>query len=244
MKILLVGYGKMGRMIESLAPEFGCEIAGVIDPFAPDGTDGPDSPRWSGVDVAIDFSTPDAVVKNVPVLAGRGISVVIGTTGWEKDEAAIRRAVADTSVGIIAAPNFSTGVILFEAVVARAASLFSAHPEFGAWLNEAHHNTKKDAPSGTALMLKRAMEGAGYTRPIDVSSVRAGFIPGVHTVGFDGPADTITLTHTARDRSAFARGALLAAKWVKGKRGWFNMHDVLGLDKVDWRETTEVRRQK
>ena len=93
-------------------------------------------------------------------------------------------------------------------------------------------------------MLKRAMEGAGYPRPIDVSSTRAGFIPGVHTVGFDGPADTITLTHTARDRSAFARGALLAATWVKGKRGWFNMHDVLGLDKVDWRETHEVRSQK
>jgi 4-hydroxy-tetrahydrodipicolinate reductase len=242
MKILLVGYGKMGRMIESLAPEFGCEIAGVIDPLAPDGTDGPDAARWSGVDVAIDFSTPDSVVRNVPVLAGRGISVVLGTTGWQKDEAAIRRSVADTSVGIVAAANFSTGVILFEAVVARAAQLFGAQPEFGAWLNEAHHNTKKDAPSGTALMLKRAMEGAGYDRAIDVSSVRVGFIPGVHTVGFDGPADTITLTHTARDRTAFARGALLAAKWVKGKRGWFNMHDVLGLDKVDWRETQEFKR--
>src|SRR3954469_4677804 len=242
MKILLVGYGKMGKMIESLSADVGCEVAGVIDPSTPDGADGPDSPRWSGVDVAIDFSTPDSVVKNVPVLAGRGISVVIGTTGWQKDEAAIRRAVADTSIGIVAAPNFSTGVILFEAVVARAAFLFSAHTEFGAWLNEAHHNTKKDAPSGTALMLKRAMEGAGYHRTIDVSSVRAGFIPGVHTAGFDGPADTITLTHTARDRSAFARGALLAAKWVKGKRGWFNMHDVLGLDDVDWRETQEFKR--
>jgi 4-hydroxy-tetrahydrodipicolinate reductase len=244
MRILLVGYGKMGKMIESLAADAGCEVAGVIDPTVPEGKDGPDSPRWNGVDVAIDFSTPDSVVKNVPVLAGRGISVVIGTTGWEKDDAAIRRAVADTGVGIVAAANFSTGVILFEAVVARAAALFGAHPEFGAWLNEAHHNTKKDAPSGTALMLKRAMEGAGFPRPIDVSSIRAGFIPGVHTVGFDGPADTITLTHTARDRSAFARGALLAAKWVKGKRGWFNMHDVLGLDKVDWRETTEVRSKK
>ena len=244
MRILLVGYGKMGKMIESLAGDAGCEVAGVIDPTVAQGKDGPESDRWRGVDVAIDFSTPDSVVKNVPVLAGRGISVVIGTTGWEKDDAAIRRAVADTGVGIVAAANFSTGVILFEAVVARAAALFGAHPEFGAWLNEAHHNTKKDAPSGTALMLKRAMEGAGFPRPIDVSSIRAGFIPGVHTVGFDGPADTITLTHTARDRSAFARGALLAAKWVGGKRGWFNMHDVLGLDKVDWRETDEVRSKK
>jgi 4-hydroxy-tetrahydrodipicolinate reductase len=244
MRILLVGHGKMGRMIESLAPEFGGEVAGVIDPTHPQGKDGPESARWSGVDVAIDFSTPDSVVKNVPVLAGRGINVVIGTTGWAKDEPQIRRAVSDTGVGIVAAPNFSTGVLLFEAIVANAAKLFNAHQEFGAWLNEAHHSTKKDAPSGTALMLKQAMEKAGFARPIDVSSIRAGFIPGVHTVGFDGPADTITLTHSARDRSAFARGALLAATWVKGKRGWFDMHDVLGLAKVDWRETDEVRSQK
>jgi len=243
MRILLVGYGKMGHMIEDLAPEFGCEVAGRIDPQLSDGKDGPASDRWNGVDVAVDFSTPDSVVKNVPVLVGRGISVVIGTTGWQKDEPAVRRAVADTAAGVVAAPNFSTGVVVFEAIVARAAALFAPHPEFGAWLNEAHHNTKKDAPSGTALQLKKAMEQAGFTRPIDVSSIRAGFIPGVHTVGFDGPADTITLTHTARDRTAFARGALLAAKWVKGRRGWFTMHDVLGLGGDGWRETDEFRRR-
>lgn len=243
MRILLVGYGKMGRMIESLAPEFGCEVAGKLDPHMPDGREGPESDRWNGVDVAVDFSTPDSVVKNVPVLVGRGIGVVIGTTGWQKDEASIRRAVADTSAGVVAAPNFSIGVVLFEAIVARAAALFAGHQEFGAWLNEAHHSTKKDAPSGTALQLKRAMEQAGYARPIDISSVRAGFIPGVHTVGFDGPAETITLTHAARDRTAFARGALLAANWLKGRRGWFNMHDVLGLDSLEWRETDEFRRR-
>jgi 4-hydroxy-tetrahydrodipicolinate reductase len=217
-------------MVESLAGEFDLEVAGVVDPHDPAGLDGPESGRWHGVDVAIDFSSPDAVAKNVPVLARRGISLVIGTTGWQNDEAAVRRAVADTGVGIVAAPNFSTGVVLFEAIVARAAALFAPHNEFGAWLHEAHHSAKKDAPSGTALMLKRAMEQSGFPRPIDVSSARAGFIPGVHTVGFDGPADTITLTHSARDRSAFARGALLAAKWVVGKRGWFDMHDVLGLN--------------
>ncbi len=244
MRILLVGYGKMGKMIESLAPEFGGEVTGCIDPQQAGGADGPESDRWNGVDVAIDFSTPDSVVKNVPGLARRGINVVVGTTGWKSDEPAIRRAVADTGVGIVVAPNFSTGVLLFESVVAKAAALFNAHPEFGAWVNEAHHGAKKDAPSGTALMLKQSMEKAGFSRQIDMSSVRAGFIPGVHTVGFDGPADTITLTHSARDRSAFARGALLAAKWVIGKRGWFDMHDVLGLDKVDWRETDEVRSHK
>jgi 4-hydroxy-tetrahydrodipicolinate reductase len=229
MQLLLVGYGKMGRMIESLAGDYGCTVAGFIDPQQEAGQDGPDADRWRNVDVAIDFSTPDSVARNVPVLVKRGISVVIGTTGWQKDEAAIRAAVAETNAGVVAAPNFSTGVLLFEAIVARAAALVAGQRDFGAFLHEAHHSTKKDAPSGTALSLKRTMEQAGYPRQIDVSSTRAGFIPGVHTIGFDGPAETITLTHAARDRSAFARGALVAANWVRGKHGWFTMHDVLGL---------------
>jgi len=229
MQLLLVGYGKMGRMVESLSGDYGCTVAGVIDPLSPSGLDGPDAERWQSVDVAIDFSTPDSVVRNVPVLVKRGISVVIGTTGWHKDEAAVRAAAASADAAVVAAPNFSTGVLLFDAIVARAAALVGAQRDFGAWLHEAHHATKKDAPSGTALALKKTMEQAGFARPIDVSSTRAGFIPGVHTIGFDGPAETITLTHTARDRSAFARGALLAATWVHGKRGWFTMHDVLGL---------------
>jgi 4-hydroxy-tetrahydrodipicolinate reductase len=132
-------------------------------------------------------------------------------------------------VGLVAAPNFSAGVVLFEAMVARAAALVAQQSDFGAWLHEAHHGTKKDAPSGTALLLRRTMEQAGYSRPIDVSSTRAGHIPGTHTIGFDGPAESITLTHTARDRSAFARGALQAARWVKGQHGWFTMQDVLGV---------------
>jgi 4-hydroxy-tetrahydrodipicolinate reductase len=229
MRILLVGHGKMGRMVEGLAPEFGCEVVGVIDPHDPAGREGADSDRWRGVEVALDFSSPDAVVNNVPALARRGINMVIGTTGWQKDEAAVRRTTTDAGIGVVVAPNFSTGVVLFEAIVARAAALFAPHVEFGAWIHEAHHSAKTDAPSGTALLLKRAMERSGFSRPIDVSSTRAGFIPGVHTAGFDGPADTITLTHSARDRTAFARGALLAATWVVGKRGWFDMHDVLGL---------------
>ena len=229
MRILLVGQGKMGRLVGSLAPEYGAEVAGFIDPRLPEGKDGPESDRWRGVDVAIDFSQPEAVAVNVPALARRGINVVIGTTGWQKDEADVRTAIEKAGVGVVAAPNFSTGVVLFEAIVRHAATLFAGQDEFGAWLHEAHHSTKKDAPSGTALMLKRAMEQAGFPRPIDVSSTRAGFIPGTHTIGFDGPAETVTLTHTARDRTAFARGALAAANWVQGKHGWFTMDDVLGI---------------
>jgi 4-hydroxy-tetrahydrodipicolinate reductase len=170
------------------------------------------------------------VTTNVPALATRGINMVVGTTGWGPHEAALRKTVADAGVGIVVAPNFSTGVVLFEAIVAQAATLFAPHADFGAFLHEAHHAAKKDAPSGTALLLKHKMEQAGFSRPIDVSSTRAGFIPGTHTVGFDGPAETITLSHAARDRTAFARGALFAAKWIHGKRGWYTMRDVLGLE--------------
>ncbi len=220
----------MGGLIETLASEYGCEVAGIIDTRSASGPDGVGADRWKDVDVAIDFSSPAAVATNVPALACRGIDLVVGTTGWHKDEPAVREAVAAAGVGIVVAPNFSAGVLIFEAVVARAAALVARQPDFGAWLHEAHHAAKKDAPSGTALMLKGTMNQAGFVRPIDVSSTRAGFIPGTHTVGFEGRAESITLSHVARDRSSFARGALTAARWVKGKHGWFTMHDVLGLE--------------
>jgi 4-hydroxy-tetrahydrodipicolinate reductase len=205
-------------------------VVGVIDPQSPAHSGPADDDRWRGaVDVAIDFSMGDAVATNVPALARRGVNIVLGTTGWQSHEPALRAAIAAAGTGLVAAPNFATGVVLFEAIVRYAAGRFADQPDFGAYLHEAHHATKKDAPSGTALLLKRAMEAGGYRRPIDVASTRAGSIPGIHTVGFDGPSDSITLTHTARDRGAFARGALTAARWVQGRRGWFDMRDVLGL---------------
>ena len=233
-RLLLVGYGRMGKLVESLAGEYGCEIAGIVDPML--GADGVDSDRWRGpgaagatVDVAVDFSSPDAVATNLPSVARRRVNVVIGTTGWSAHEPALRAVAAAAGIGVVAAPNFSTGVVLFDAIVAEAARLFASQGDVSAFLHEAHHQLKKDAPSGTALLLKRTMEQAGFTRPIDVSSTRAGYIPGTHTIGFDGPAETVTLTHTARDRTSFARGALVAARWVAGKQGWFTMQDVLGL---------------
>ena len=229
LRILLVGYGKMGRLVGSLAGEYGSEIIGHIDEYSVDGPEGASSSRWQGVDVAIDFSSPEAVASNAPVLARRGINLVIGTTGWQKDEAAVRQAVVEGRVGAVVAPNFSTGVAIFESVVAHAAKLFAAQAEFGACLHETHHATKKDAPSGTAIKLEQAMVNAGFSRSIDVSSSRVGFVPGIHTIGFDGPAESITLSHSARDRSAFARGALVAAQWVKGRQGWFTLKDVLGI---------------
>ena len=222
--LLLIGHGRMGRLVGSLAADYGFEVVGTIDVEEAASAD-----AWPQADVAIDFSIGEAVPENLPRLASRGINVVIGTTGWQKHEAALRSEVERSGIGVVAAPNFAIGVNLFVALVERAAELWKDQTAFGAWVHELHHATKRDAPSGTALALEAAMRRHGYAHPIDVSSTRAGSIPGTHTVGFDAAAETITLTHIARDRSVFARGALQAAAWLKGKRGWFTMKDVLGL---------------
>lgn len=211
----------MGRLVESLAPEYGFEVSGAITKKTAN-----DPARWPDADIAIDFSTAEAVPANARALASRGLSLVIGTTGWQAHEDALRRDLSAANIGVIAAPNFAIGVNAFLAIAERSATLM-AERGFAAWIHEAHHAAKKDAPSGTAIALQRAVETAGLT--VDVSSTRAGHIPGTHTVGFDSPAETITLTHTARERTAFARGALEAARWIEGRRGWFTMRDMLGL---------------
>ena len=220
MKLLLVGFGRMGRLVEELARDDGHEIAGRIISTTAAGD-------WPVADVAIDFSTADAVSSNVPRLAARGTAIVIGTTGWQRHEAALRTAIERAGVGVVASANFSIGVNIFAMLAAEAGRLMQAHPAYGAWIHELHHAAKKDAPSGTALLLRDAITGAGFTRTIDMSSTRAGSIPGTHVIGFDGVSDTIELTHTARDRRGFAQGALLAAKWIQGRRGWYSMRDVL-----------------
>ena len=228
MRLLIVGYGRMGRLVESLSASYGFEVAGVLD--IDNNRDGRALASPPAADVAIEFSTAAATVENLPLLARHGINAVIGTTGWQAHEARLRRLVIEAPIGVVAASNFSLGANLFQNLVEHAARRFARQADYGAWIHEAHHAAKVDAPSGTAVTLRAAMDAAGYTRAIDVSSTRAGSIPGTHTVGFDGPSDTITLTHTNRDRAAFARGALEAARWVIGRRGWFGMKDVLGLE--------------
>ena len=225
MRILLLGHGRMGRLVESLASEYGATIAGVIDEHS--GERAIVDADYGPVDVAIDFTLADAVVKNLPQLAERKINVVIGTTGWQAQEASMRAIAARAGVGVLAASNFSLGMNVFQLAVEEASRQFAKHAEFGAWIHESHHVMKKDAPSGTAITIKNGMEQAGYSRPIDVSSTRAGSVPGTHTVGFDGPSETIELRHTVRDRAVFARGALTAAKWLVGKQGWFSIRDML-----------------
>jgi 4-hydroxy-tetrahydrodipicolinate reductase len=215
----------MGQLVEQLAPSYGCEIAGVVDENSAPGTLERDD--FGGVDVAIDFTLAEAVPKNLPLLATRGYNVVVGTTGWQAHEKALRAVVDRAGIGVLASANFSLGLQVFQLAVEAAARAFNARADYGAWIHEHHHSAKKDAPSGTALMLQSAMRGAGYDRTIDMSSARAGSAPGIHTVGFDGPADVITLTHEVRDRAVFARGAIEAAKWLKGRRGWFSMKDMI-----------------
>ena len=229
-RIVLVGYGRMGKAIDALSTDHGCDVVERLDVHNNLDGEGIDALTAADADVAIEFSLADSVASNVKKLAARGLNVVVGTTGWDTQEAEVRRVAEEAGIGVVHAANFSLGVNLFQAVVERSAALFARHEDFGSWIHEGHHAAKQDAPSGTALALRTAMREAGYGRNIDVASTRAGRMPGMHTIGYDGPFDTITLTHTARDRATFARGALEAARWVCGRRGWFSMRDVLGID--------------
>ena len=222
-RLLIVGHGRMGRLVESLAREYGFEVAGIVTGKTPQSED------WPAADVAIDFSVAAAVPTTVARMVSRETPIVIGTTGWQASEDAVRRS-AENVIGVVAAPNFAVGVNIFLAVVERLGALMAAQPSFGAWIHELHHAAKKDAPSGTALAIERRLREHEYTREIPIASTRAGAMPGTHTLGFDSSSETITLTHQARDRTAFARGALVAAQWIDGKRGWFSMTDVLDLD--------------
>ena len=220
MNVLIVGYGKMGQLIDALAAEQGIGVAGRVD----DGRD-----EWRAADVAIDFTTAEALLENFPRYVELKMPVVIGTTGWGPYAASFREQAERAGLGVVASANFSIGVNIFQLVVDEAARLMRGQPQYAAWIHEAHHSAKRDAPSGTAYMLRDSMVASGFDRPIDMSATRAGTIPGIHTIGFDAASDTIELTHTARDRRGFAAGALTAAKWIRGRQGWFTMADVLQM---------------
>ena len=222
-RLLLVGHGRMGRLVESLAPQHGFSVTGAVTSANANASD------WPASDVAIDFSAPAAVRANADRLASRGTAIVIGTTGWQHAEAEVRGIAARAGIGVVAAPNFAVGVNVFLAVVGRLGALMSQQPAFGAWIHEHHHAAKRDAPSGTALAMERRLREHGYTAAVPIDSTRAGSVPGTHTLGFDAASETITFTHQARDRAAFAHGALVAARWLDGKQGWYSMTDVLGL---------------
>jgi 4-hydroxy-tetrahydrodipicolinate reductase len=225
-KLAIVGYGKMGRLIEQFAPQYGFEVALKLDEFNNANGEGLAKKNFAGIDVAIEFSVPSAVACNVRRIAAHGVPLVVGTTGWLEHLDEVRCAVEKAGAGLVWSPNFSIGVNVFMRLVSEAARLMEAEPEYGSWAWEIHHSAKKDAPSGTLLKLVDEMKRAGYTRNIDVGSNRAGAIPGTHEIGFDSAADTITLRHTARSREGFARGALKAAQWIVGKKGFYEFSEI------------------
>ena len=225
-ELAIVGYGKMGKLVEQLAPEYGFAVALKLDEFNNAAFVGVTPENFHGIDVAIDFSIPAAVPGNVERIAALGVNMVIGTTGWLEHLEAVKAAVARHGIGLVWSPNYSVGVNAFFRLVSEAARLLATQPEYGAWAWEIHHSTKKDAPSGTLLKLVDEMKKAGYARQIDVGSNRAGAHPGTHEIGLDSSADTITLRHTARNREGFARGALKAARWLTGRKGFHEFSEI------------------
>ena len=227
MNLALIGYGKMGKLLEQLAPEYGFQVQLKLDEFNNANYEGITEESFRSIDVAIDFSIPSAAAGNIERISALGVSLVVGTTGWLEQMEEIRKLVEERGIGLVWSPNYSIGMNAFLRLVSEAARLLAGQPAYGAWGWEIHHITKKDSPSGTLLKLVDEMKKAGYAGNIDVSASRAGAHPGTHEIGFDSAADTITLRHTVRSREGFARGALTAARWVAGRKGFYEFSEIV-----------------
>ncbi len=226
MKIALIGYGALGKLIRKLADEKGHEIGAIVDDADADLSAEGLSEKLKGADVVIDFSSASAVKRNVAACVAAEVPLVEGTTGWNTSRTEIEKIVLDGGGAFVFGANFSIGVNLFYRVADHAARLFAGFPEYEAFIEEQHHSRKQDAPSGTALKLKDIVS-EHIKNDFSISSTRAGNIPGTHRVGFDGPADQILLEHTARSRRGFAAGALLAGVWIVGRHGFYEFSDVM-----------------
>ncbi|HEY4612542.1 MAG TPA: 4-hydroxy-tetrahydrodipicolinate reductase [Bacteroidota bacterium] len=239
MNIALIGYGKMGKEIERLATERNISILARIDVQSSAVRDD----VLKKIDVAIHFATPATVLKHVQEWAGKKINLVVGTTGWHNELDKVRAIVEQEQTGLVHASNFSIGVNVFNYLLRHAGKAFNKFPEYDVAIDETHHKDKIDSPSGTALTIASILlktidrkkeilttppERTAEPHQLRVASARVGSVVGTHRVAFDSAADQIELIHTAKNRSGFALGALLAAEWVRGKKGVFTMEDVLG----------------
>jgi len=225
MKIALIGRGAMGGLVPTLASAAGDEVGAILSSREASKSAAELAAEIRGHDVVIDFSISAAVVKNAEACARAGVPLVEGTTGWQDQNAEVRRIIADHKGALVYGANFSIGVNIFYRMVSHAAGLMAGLDQYGAFIEEEHHSRKRDAPSGTALELKKLM--TKHITEIPVASLRAGHIPGTHRVGFDSAADQITLTHMARSREGFAAGALLAARWIVGRKGVYEFSEVI-----------------
>jgi 4-hydroxy-tetrahydrodipicolinate reductase len=226
MKIALIGNGAMGQLVAAEVRTAGDEVGAVVTSKDKDLNPSQLAEKLRDHDVAIDFSTGEAVLRNIEACARANVPLVEGTTGWKAHEQKAKQIVSEHSGALVYGANFSIGVNLFYRIVDRAAALFASVQGYAPFIEEAHHMRKRDAPSGTALQLRELM--AKHLGPeIPTASTRAGYIPGTHRVGFDSEADQILLAHTARSRKGFASGALLAAHWIVGRTGVFAFADVI-----------------
>jgi 4-hydroxy-tetrahydrodipicolinate reductase len=227
LRIAIVGYGKMGQIVARLAPEHGCEVIRALGSTENANAQALTPDSLEGAEVAIEFTTPSAARQNLWRLIELGIPTVVGTTGWHNHIPEIRRLAEATNAAVVWGPNFSVGLHHFRQTVAEAARRFAREESYGAWAWEIHHAAKKDSPSGTLLALTEDMVRSGYTRHVSLSANRAGAVPGIHEIGFDSAEDTITIRHAARSRDGFARGALRAARWLVGKKGFFEFREIV-----------------
>ncbi|MCB5228665.1 MAG: 4-hydroxy-tetrahydrodipicolinate reductase [Candidatus Cloacimonetes bacterium] len=242
LRLGLIGYGKMGKMIAQLAESKGCRVVAIIDPEDPQYPSRINPEALKDVDVCLEFTHPDAVIDNVTQLAALHKKIVIGTTGWNDRLEEVRQLATRHQTGIIYAANFSMGMNLFNRIVAYATQLMDKFPEYDVWGMEMHHNQKADSPSGTAIQLANTVlaHHSGKTQAVydtlyrriqphelHFASIRGGSVPGLHEVGYDSQADSITLAHNVRDRACLALGALEAALWIHEKQGFYSFNEMM-----------------
>jgi len=242
MNLALIGYGKMGKEVEQVAIEKGAKILKTFTGRNNTGSLGLNKNSLAGVDVCIDFSTPAVVLENIEAASQAGKNIVVGTTGWYDRLDSVKKLVKDRKIGFLYASNFSLGVNLFSQIVMDAAHMFDRYPEYDVAVTDVHHRGKADSPSGTALSLgaillhemKRKSEllhetSHGQIKPhqLQVTSTRVGHVTGRHSVVFDSDSDSIELIHAAKNRRGYALGALVAAEWLKGKKGFYTMRDAI-----------------
>ncbi|MFN2500959.1 MAG: 4-hydroxy-tetrahydrodipicolinate reductase [Pyrinomonadaceae bacterium] len=226
MRIALIGCGSMGRLIGEFVEKDGHEITVIINQSHAGLAAAQLAETLKAAEVAIDFTAAAAVRRNVEACVMAGVPLVEGTTGWLDEKSDIERIVKDGDGSVVFGANFSIGVNLFYRITDFAAGIFERFPDYEVFIEEQHHSRKTDAPSGTALKLKDIIEAHGR-KDLSVASTRAGNIPGTHRVGFDGAADQILLEHTARSREGFASGAILAAEWIVGKKGFYEFSAIM-----------------
>ncbi|MGI8508632.1 MAG: 4-hydroxy-tetrahydrodipicolinate reductase [Gemmatimonadaceae bacterium] len=226
LRVAIIGRGKMGRAVQQVVDASGANVVAVL------GRDTRiDSETLRGADVAIEFTEPQSAAANVKACVDAGCPVVVGTTGWYDQLGPVTEYVKEHDGAVLWSANFSLGVYVLTQLVRSAGALFAALPGFDAHFDahivETHHSAKKDAPSGTALLLQQVIEST-LPRSVPVTSVRVGSVPGTHELVLDGTYEQIVISHEARDRRVFAEGALIAARWLVGHRGVFTLSDVLG----------------